>query len=83
MSPDIYIYYTYIYHVPTRLKFTLFFLGGTVQLIRDINLEQVTEPVCSSMSSPEPTDGAADGETRRSLRAQAYWCRVYVSPETN
>ncbi|OWM84335.1 hypothetical protein CDL15_Pgr027104 [Punica granatum] len=57
-------------------------------LIKEINLQQVTEPTCG-FASPEPTEATVNWERRRSLREktqdlllshnkdQAYWCRSY------
>ncbi|XP_031379280.1 serine carboxypeptidase-like 18 [Punica granatum] len=57
-------------------------------LIKEINLQQVTEPSCA-MTSPEPTEATVNWERRRSLREktrdlllshnkdQAFWCRNY------
>ncbi|KAK4746575.1 hypothetical protein SAY87_025612 [Trapa incisa] len=58
------------------------------ELIRDINLQEVTEPYCS-MTSPEPIEAIAEWERRRSMRErsrdlllshkmdESYWCRNY------
>ncbi|KAK4775080.1 hypothetical protein SAY86_010015 [Trapa natans] len=58
------------------------------ELIRDINLQAVTEPYCS-LTSPEPSEAIAEWERRRSLSEksrdlllshkmdEAYWCRNY------
>ncbi|PKI50682.1 hypothetical protein CRG98_028919 [Punica granatum] len=62
--------------------------GDFVTLIKEINLQQVTEPSCA-MTSPEPTEATVNWERRRSLREktrdlllshnkdQAFWCRNY------